>query len=309
MRFLRALLSLFLVFLIILLLFFKADIPSSKIEKEYADSESRFLEIDNLRVHYKDQGEGLPILLLHGTAAFLHTWDGWTETLKKHYRVLRMDLPAYGLTGPHPGRDYRIESYVHLIDRFTEALEIDTFILAGNSFGGNLSWVYAFQNQDRVQKLILIDPSGMPGNKEKPWIFRLAKMPVLNLILRYVTPKWFIVNNLRQVVHDDSKISDEMIKRYYDLSLRQGNRRAFIDRLNTDYPDRSSELKNISCPTLIIWGKEDIWIPSELGIEFHQRIENSELVILEGLGHIPMEEDPKATLTIVEPFLMNSSTK
>jgi pimeloyl-ACP methyl ester carboxylesterase len=288
---------------IILLFFLRAAIHSRKIEEIYADSQSQFIEIDGLRIHYKNEGEGEAILLLHGTAASLHTWDGWTEKLKYKNRVIRFDLPAYGLTGPHPEADYSLDSYLGIIDGFADSLGLDSFTIAGNSFGGQLSWLYAANNQERVSKLILIDPSGIPTNREKPWIFKLAQTPVLNLILRYVTPKWFIINNLKQVMYDDSKISEEMINRYFDLSLKEGNRRAFIDRLKSEYPDRSDELKQIECPTLILWGNKDVWIPHELGEKYRNAIPDSRLEVFDKLGHIPMEEDPERTVKSVQEFL------
>ena len=87
-----------------------ADISLEDLKKEYANEHSKFVEVDGLQVHYRDEGSGFPIVLVHGTAASLHTWDAWTKRLKENYRVIRMDLPAFGLTGPNAQRDYSIKA-------------------------------------------------------------------------------------------------------------------------------------------------------------------------------------------------------
>ncbi len=77
----------------------RIDIPVETLAQEFANEQSRFIEVDGLNVHYRDEGEGEPLVLLHGWSASLHTWDVWTEKLKRDFRVIRLDLPAFGLTG------------------------------------------------------------------------------------------------------------------------------------------------------------------------------------------------------------------
>ncbi len=287
------------------ILFFSitTDIPLKELKEKYANEESQFIEIDGMQVHYRDEGEGMPIVLIHGTGASLHTWDDWTAILKKDFRVIRLDLPAFGLTGPHPSHDYRIETYADFLDKFLIELDIDSLYLAGNSLGGNISWYYASEHHEKVKKLVLIDSSGYPPEGKTPWVFKLARIPILNSIIRYFTPKLIIKNNLNQVYFDNNKIKPELIDRYYNLTLREGNRTAFIDRAKTDFKDYTTRLKQLYAPTLVIWGKEDIWIPISNGKRFAKDIPDAQLVILEGSGHIPMEESPMESLKPVVHFL------
>ncbi|RMF18370.1 MAG: alpha/beta hydrolase, partial [Candidatus Dadabacteria bacterium] len=74
----------------------RPDLDPAKLEQQYAAAPSRFAEIGHWRVHYRDEGQGDPVVLVHGTTSSLHTWDGWTAQLKQHHRVIRMDLPAFG---------------------------------------------------------------------------------------------------------------------------------------------------------------------------------------------------------------------
>ena len=266
------------------------------------------MEIDGVQVHYRDEGKGMPIVLVHGTAASLHTRDAWTKKLTKTHRIIRMDLPAFGLTGPNKSSDYSIESYTEFLDEFVEKIEIDSFHLAGNSLGGNIAWNYALEHPEKVQKLVLVDSSGLPTGKPKPWTFKMANIPVLNKgFLYYYTPKFLIEKNIKEVYADDAKITDQLLIRYHKMTLREGNRQAFVDRVKVDFKQDSLttivRLKSIQNPTLIIWGEQDEWIPLACGKAMTENIANSRLEVLQHSGHVPMEENPKASSALIEDFL------
>ena len=284
-----------------------ADISVDELKKTYANEHSKFIEIEGMQVHYRDEGKGTPIVLIHGTASSLHTWDSWTKELTKTHRVIRLDLPAFGLTGANTTADYSIKSYTSFLHKFLNKIYLNKFYLVGNSLGGNIAWNYTAEHPEKIEKLILVDASGLPTNKPQPWIFKMAKTPVLNTLFLYVTPKMVIKDNMEQVYADDSKITDELITRYHKLALRTGNRRAFIDRAKTDFKlgekANYNKLKSIKTPTLLIWGAKDLWIPLNNGKRMDSILPNSKLVILENSGHVPMEENPEESLIILKEFL------
>lgn len=286
-----------------------SDIPIDQLKADYANEHSRFMDVNGLKVHYRDEGNGFPIVLVHGTAASLHTWEDWTKELSKNYRVIRMDLPAFGLTGPNKTGDYSIKSYTKFLNDFTTKIRLDSFHLVGNSLGGNIAWNYALENPKKVKDLILVDASGLPMEKSKPWVFKMARTPILNQLFLYYTPRFFIKKNIQQVYHDDSKITDELITRYHRIALGEGNRQAFIDRAQLDATEDSlssiEKLQKIKNRTLLIWGAKDQWIPLSHGKVMHTHIANSTLRILENSGHVPMEENPNESLTIVNEFLIS----
>ncbi len=282
---------------------YRKDISIDELKPKYAQAPSQFIEVNGLQAHYRDEGQGFPLVLIHGTGASLHTWNVWTKQLSKHFRVIRFDLPAYGLTGPDPKHDYRISAYVDFVKQFLDKIKVKQCHIAGNSLGGNISWQFALSHPDRVDRMILLDASGMPTNKKAPWVFRLAKTPVLNKVVRYATPRFFFRNNLKQVYSDDSKITEALIDRYYHLMLREGNREAFLYRTKVKYQDRSDKISQIKNKTLIMWGKDDAWIPVKLGYEFQKRLPNSQLIVYPGVGHVPMEEIPNKTAQDALKFL------
>ncbi len=286
-----------------------ADISLEDLKKEYANEHSKFVDVDGLQVHYRDEGSGFPIVLVHGTAASLHTWDGWAKKLKENYRVIRMDLPAFGLTGPNAERDYSIKAYTNFLNAFANEIKIDSFHLAGNSLGGNIAWNYAAEYSNKVAKLILVDASGLPTNTSQPLVFKMAKTPAVNAMFLFITPKMFIRKNIEEVYADDTKITDALITRYHKMALREGNRQAFIDRANMDFKlgsiDNLEKLKSVQNKTLLLWGKQDKWIPLDNGYRMHKILPNSTLTVLENSGHVPMEENPLESLAIVVDFLVD----
>lgn len=283
------------------------DISVDDLKKEYANEHSKFIEIDGMQVHYRVEGTGFPIVLIHGTSSSLHTWNDWTSVLKKKYRVIRMDLPAFGITGPNTTADYSIKSYTNFLHQFLTKIKLDKFHLGGNSLGGNIAWNYTLEHPEKIDKLILIDASGLPTNKPQPAIFKMAKTPILNSLFLYVTPKFFIKKNIKEVYEDDNKITDELITRYQKMTLRVGNRQAFLDRAKLDFSiernNNLERLKHIKTPTLLIWGAKDNWIPLNNGKRMDSVLPNSKLVVLEKSGHVPMEESPEESLVILNDFL------
>ena len=283
------------------------DISVDDLKKEYANEQSKFVEIDGMQVHYRDEGIGFPIVLIHGTASSLHTWNDWTTELTKNYRVIRMDIPAFGLTGPNRNADYSIKSYTQFLHQFLMKINIQKFHLAGNSLGGNIAWNYAAEYPDKIEKLILVDASGLPTNKPQPAIFKMAKTPVLSSLFLYVTPKFFVKKNMKEVYGDDAKVTDDLVMRYHKMALRVGNRQAFIDRAKIDFKvdvkASLEKLKSVETPTLLIWGADDHWIPLDNGKRMHAVLANSKLAIIENSGHVPMEENPAESLQILNAFL------
>ncbi len=140
------------------------DRPVAELEARWAPPPSTFIDLAGMRVHLRDEGirdDPVPIVLLHGTSASLHTWDGWVAALAAERRVIRFDLPGFGLTGPTPDGDYRIERYVEFVAAMLDALGVEHCVLVGNSFGGTVAWQTALAlPPGRVQKLVLVDAAG-----------------------------------------------------------------------------------------------------------------------------------------------------
>jgi pimeloyl-ACP methyl ester carboxylesterase len=285
----------------------RADLPAVELEAKYAPKPSQFAEVQGLRVHYRDEGVGPPIVLIHGTSSSLHTWDGWVAELSKSHRVVRLDLPGFGLTGPNKTGDYKISTYVEFLDAFMDSLGIEKGSLGGNSLGGHIAWRFALAHPERVEKLILIDSAAYPLEKV-PAIFMLASVPGVNAVLRSVTPRALLEKNVREVYGDPSKVTDELVTRYYELVLREGNRQAFIDRVRSaSEPWGEQDLAKVQAPTLVMWGELDRWIPISDGERMAKDVPNARLLRYPGVGHVPMEEIAAQTASDALSFLGSGS--
>jgi pimeloyl-ACP methyl ester carboxylesterase len=303
----KVFLTILLIVIAILAVLYRADIPAGEIEKKYADSTSRFLDIMGMRVHYRMDGnpaDSLPLVLIHGTSSSLHTWDSIVPALRANRRILRMDLPGFGLTGPTPDRVYGLERYHTFLDSLFDRLDIKQCILGGNSLGGLIAWTYALHDSLRVKGLVLIDAAGYPKGKEEGNIgFKLAAMPGVGRTLSKFTPKILIRKSLEGSYGDPSKINEAMVDRYYNLLLREGNREAVIDMFGSRKPAAYEQIASIRMPTLIIWGDQDRLIDVSNADRFQRDIPGSRLLVIKGSGHVPMEESPADVIAAIHDFL------
>lgn len=290
-------------------LFWAPDKSVSELAPKWAAPPSFFVEVQGMRVHLRDEGPAdaeTTLLLLHGTSASLHTWDGWAASLSGKRRVIRADMPGFGLTGPHPEGDYTLGAYVAFVLGLLDALSVDEVVIAGNSFGGYVAWEVALAAPSRVRGLVLVDASGYPFEpEERPLGFRLAQSEWLRPVATRLLPRAVIASSVKNVYGDPSRVSEALIDRYYEITLREGNRASLYERFRQGTPDpRASErLATLGVPTLILWGGRDKLIPLENGHRFARDIPGARLVIFDELGHVPQEEDPEATVSALEVFL------
>ena len=288
------------------------DRPVDSLVARWAPPPSDFVEVQGQLVHLRDEGpreDALPVLLLHGTSASLHTWEGWVKSLRRERRVVTLDLPAFGLTGPFTGRyagsAYTGDDYARFVLDVMDRLKIDRFVVGGNSLGGDIAWRVALLAPQRVHQLVLVDAAGPAFVPEHfPLGWRIARVPVVNRVLEWVLPRSIVAEGVAAVYGDPSRITPELVDRYFELTLREGNRRALVERMRHWRPGEGAErIASIRTPTLVIWGRRDRLIPLSVGEEFGRTIPGSRLVIFDDLGHVPQEEDPARTVKPVRAFL------
>lgn len=283
------------------------DVPVEALKARYADTASRFLEVDGAMVHLKDEGtetaSPVPLVLIHGTGSSLHTWDGWVRAFGEQVRTLRFDLPGFGLTGPNRDGDYRVSRYVETLDALLDSLGVDVVDVAGNSLGGHVAWMFALDHPDRVRRVVLIDSAGYRTVDGSATVLEAGRVPFLKTLFRKVTPRNLIEQGLLDVYADDGKVTQPLVERHFQLLLRDGNRDAMVARLNGSWDDREDELSAIRQPTLVLWGAQDTWIPPSVGERFVADLPNAELRLYDDAGHVPMEELPERTAADTLAFL------
>jgi pimeloyl-ACP methyl ester carboxylesterase len=280
--------------------------------EKYGGKDARFAEGPaGMTVHWREAGCARcpPVILLHGTSASLHTWSPLIERLGVEYRIIVYDQPGHGLTGRHPADDYSVNGMFQALNAVAAAAGVERFILGGNSMGGWIAWRYALAYPERVDALILLDAGGVPlreGETAPPLNlgFRLARNPLARPIVENFTPRSLIEQSLLDTTAVDTIVTPEMIDRYWELLRFPGNRRAAAISLTVDREIQVAErLREISQPTLIIWGADDQLIHPSAALTFDERIPNADVLVLSGVGHLPMEEAPDETANAIRRFL------
>lgn len=277
----------------------------AKLSQKYANEHSKFVNIDGLNIHYRDEGRGPTLILLHGVASSLQTWDGWVSELRDNYRIIRIDLPGHGLTGPDKN-GYDIDYMTDKLNKFMTRLRIDKASLAGNSLGGYISWEYAVRYPEKVDKLILLDAAGFP--QKMPFIMSFAAWPGVGEMSQIFMPRFVVKSNIKKAYGDTSKVDKELVRRYHDLQLRKGNRGALVKvfrlmKKQSKNKNLGDGVAKVTAPVLLMWGEEDTWVPLSVMEQFRKNLANVSVVSYEGVGHMPMEELPVQSARDARHFL------
>lgn len=283
------------------------DLSLAELIPKYGSGASVFADVEGARLHYRDEGSGPPLLLIHGTSSSLHTWDAWVHQLP-HRRVIRLDLPGFGLTGPVPSKNYGAESRARVALALLTHLGVERADVAGHSLGGRIALLIAADHPERVRRLLLLGADALNGH-EPPSIFRLAKVPVLASIIRRVTPRTLVYANVRTAYGNPRRVTPVVVDRYWDLTRREGNRQALIDYIRGPRePNLDKRLREIEVPTLIQWGGKDTWVPIKYAELLCKGLPNAKLIVYPELSHVIMEEEPGRTAADADAFLDETDT-
>lgn len=267
------------------------DIPAEILEAKYTTPASRFLNVDGVRVHYRDEGSGPPLVLLHANFGSLLSWDNAVDVLKKKHRILRFDMTGHGLTGPDPSGDYSLERTVQLTGRFVDALGLTRFAIGGTSIGGTVAMHYTAAHPERVERLILLSPGDLEGRSVRR---ARGRVPRIADILEYITPRAMASFMLKSRFGDPSRVDDQLIDQWYEMWLRDGQRAAILARLRAySSADQGKVTAAVAVPTLILWGEKNPQAPIEQADELRKMLANApdvKVITYPGVGHMAADE-------------------
>lgn len=280
------------------------DLPRGALEAKYLEQPGDLMDVAGMRLHVRDRGpRAAPaVIMIHGTASHLQSWDDWAAGLQDNFRVVRIDLPGHGLSEPDPTGNYSDERSVKLLLALMDRLGIEEASLIGSSLGGRIAWRFAAARPERTAKLVLVSPDGFasPG-------FEYGKAPEvpasLNL-MKHFLPQRLLRPQLAAAYADGSRMRGAILQRYHDLMRAPGNREALLDRLRqTVLEPPEPYLETITAPTLLVWGEQDRMIPVGNAQDYLRVMPNAELVSFPDVGHVPQEEAPERSLAPVRAFL------
>ena len=301
--------------LIVPLLYPVQPMAGTVTERELADPDSHFVDVNGTTVHYKEMGQGGPvIILLHGFGASEYSWREVMGPLSESGRVIAYDRPGFGLTErPMDGNwtdtnPYSVQGNVELLDGLMDELRIEKAILVGNSAGGEVAAAYAIEHPERVQELVLVDPAVGNGNKGPlpQWAYPLMKLPqtrnMAPLLVRTIAGD-LGNDTIRMAWHDPTRIKPEVYEGYRRPLKADNWDKALYEFTIAGNPVNYSEhLKDLTMPVLIVTGDDDRIVPTARSIQLSREIPGSELVVLNDCGHVPQEECPDQFVTSIKAF-------
>ena len=286
------------------------DTPAEEVEAKWAKPPSQFVEVDGVRMHYRDEGEGPVVVLLHANYSSLFMWEPWVAALRDRYRVIRLDLPAHGLTGPEPSGNYTLERIQQLFEKFVDEKGLERFTVVGTSIGGTVAMRYTADHPERIERLVLISPGSLEPRvrgRTTP-----ANVPRAADLLGYILPKSFTRFMLTNDYGDPQGVSDAVVDEWYEMWMREGNRLAMLNLLR-QYVSGGVEdkIRAVSVPVLLIWGEKNKRVPLALAYETKNLLVNSpevRLEVLPGIGHMLVQEAPEASSKLIRRYLDDVST-
>ncbi|MGB1316717.1 MAG: alpha/beta fold hydrolase, partial [Flavobacteriales bacterium] len=278
----------------ILVLIIRPDktLTTQELTEKYATENSNFINWKGAKIHYKDEGTGTPLMMVHGFAGSFTNWTPLSEFFKDDYRIVTIDLPGFGLSEfpdleSEPTYTDLYSDYVRFI---IDTLHLDSVTIIGNSLGGYVSCEVALRHPEKIEKLVLINSAGYDLDKIGKIFIRLSRTPIFGWIfskgIPYILSKRAVENSVSvEVKEENVKIFHELLNRKETINTvsRLGGSGQLAD---------TSRFSRIEQPTLIIWGEEDKVIPVKHADLFHAAIKKSRVVIYSDLGHVPMMEDP-----------------
>lgn len=280
------------------------DRDLGQLEAKYLASPDDMRQVGPWRLHVRVSGprDAPAVILIHGFGASMQTWDGWTQSLSRRWRVVSVDLPGSGLSPPDPAGDYKDARSVQMLVALMDQLGLERASIVGHSIGGRIAWTFAASHPERVNRLVLVAPDGFasPG-------FEYGKAPAVPAmfgLMRYVLPKPLLRMNLAPAYADPKVLSDALVERYDDLLRAPGARQALLDRMRqTVLVDPRPLLATVRAPTLLLWGERDAMIPNSNSADYLKALPDARLVLIPGVGHLPQEEAASASVADVEAFL------
>ncbi len=285
------------------------------ITERHADAQSRFVDVDGVRVHLKDQGRGPAILLVHGTLGDLSDWDGWAAALSSRYRVLRLDLPGFGLTGPVRSGNYSVDRHLSLVDGLMDELGIERFAIAGISYGGLVAFRYAATRTDRVTALILANSAGIETGRPGAPASAASAAPASgsaapqrrSIFHDPVVTADDVRNNLLHMVNDASVITPQMVQRKLDyLNIQGRGEESAAGRNSYERGNPHRVLAHVRAPALVLWGSGNRALDTRTADEFAAAMKNAcsvQRVLVPDGGHLLIVDQAARSAAVALDFL------
>jgi pimeloyl-ACP methyl ester carboxylesterase len=266
----------------------------------------RYQEVAGLRVRYVRAGSGPPVLLLHGLGSSMFTWRHLLPALAADHDVVALDFPGFG--GSDQPADLRAEIYPTVVAGICERLGLGRVSVVGSGMGGTMAVIFAAFRPDRVERVVLLDPSGFRMQlADQPLPLRVATTrPAMAMAETLRLRRSVVQLGLGQLFFDPGLVTADGVEEYLAPLTRPGSMQSIHSVLHT-YPlsndDFGALVRRVRAEALLIWGRQDKWIPVSHLERYTAGLPRSRALVLDRCGHLPHEEQPQAVAAAVRGFL------
>ena len=284
------------------------DLARERLLQSYARAGTAQLMVGAQPYFIQDTGprDAPTLVLLHGFGASLQTWDAWSQALETQWRVVRIDLPAFGLTGPAVNNDYSDEADVARLLALLDHLGLQRVAVGGHSMGGRIAWNFAAAHPERVSHLVLVAPDGFPDPRSTTE-FTYQVSPWLGL-MKLSLPAWALKMGVAPAYGDEKLLTVDTMRRYQDMMRAPGVRTALIERMRQSRnSDPVPRLQSLKMPILLVWGDKDAFIPISNAQDYLNAIPHAVLATIPLAGHVVHEEAPQPSVQAVKAFLQKTN--
>ena len=253
------------------------------------------IDIRGTQLFYTVEGEGLPVILMHGWGCNHSTLKSIEAQLTPGFKVYNVDFPGFGGSN-EPSAVWGVEEYTSLIEDFARQEHIESPILLGHSFGGRVGILFASRN--KVHKLILVDAAGVKPRRSLRYYYKVYSYKAIKHALLFFLGKKrgeTALNSYRAKVGSS------------DYSNASPMMRAILSKVVNE--DLKSVMPKIACPTLLIWGANDTATPLADAKIMEKLIPDAGLVSFDGVGHYSFLENPYQFAAVLKSFLSKDMTK
>ncbi len=268
----------------------------------------KYIDIKGVSIAYTDSGSGQPVLFIHGFASFSYSWMKMIGHMPRKLRFITIDLKGYGYSEKRCDDQLSPFDQSIIVASFIRQMKLENLVLVGHSMGGAISLLTLF-NEDirsKISKLILIDSAGF-FQKLPDFIDDITATSPDNAILKMANEELLVSLVLKQAFYDHGKIDDEAIREYSGV-LRQDKAKECLYASAKQIAIANTKsfhekIRELSIPTLIVWGREDMIIYLVDALKLKADLKNSEFRLIPKCGHSPHEEMPLETANILSEFI------
>jgi len=278
-------------------------ISRAKAVAELRQEGSHFYTWHGAKIHYVDEGSGIPILMIHGFGGSHRNFEKIAKSMKSQYRIIRVDVPGFGLSEMPKGEKEMVALYRSFMTDFIRDMKLDSVYLVGNSMGGGLAWMATYDNPQKVKGMVLLAAAGYDLQRVKKSVVKIARFGFAPYLFRQGIPLFLTKKRLKRVFYNDDLINPEEAVKSNMFGNIEGNLESFFAMAHSNEFPEEAWIKEIKTPSLIIWGKQDEVLDVKFASRFKHDLSHSTLKIYDHCGHVPMVEKTEQTKTDIAAFI------